>query len=498
MSKNLFAACCLLFFLCLQQANAKTIIPQAPESEPRYSDFEVSVNGESAPVWQCRVSAIPFNRMWPGYQRSLDQTELAGFATWETDAPETEIIVKTTRELQGASIIVRPLSLNIQPKVDVENKEISFTVPGTTPVVLEINGFHNCLHLLPFPVYERPSDKTAPKLRYFGPGVHTVGIIKVESGDEIFLDSGAVVYGGIHGANVENVKISGPGILDGSLFKRGDLGGIFNFSHCKNITIDGIVQRDTDVWATTLHNCDDFAIRNTKLIGFWRYNADGVDLCNSERILVENSFLRTFDDSLVVKGIDAGKDGPQKPSKDLTFRNNVIWCDWGRAMELGAETRAPEFSNIKFQNIDVIRTTHIAMDIQHGDRARIRDVVFEDVRVEYDDKIPTPIYQNTDEQVYNADADPNYCPELAVIVIQSTFYSGDKENGSVDNVFFKNIKVYGSRDPSISFTGYDANHMVKNVSFENLEIGGETKTSAMQVQLNANQFVEEVEFKSTK
>ena len=490
--------CCLLalLFAAACRANAETVVPAAPDSEAIYPDFEVWVDGKPTPVWQCRVSAIPFNRIWPGYQRSLDQTELAGFATWETDAAATEVVVKTTRgadALQAA--VVRPQSLGVTPKIDSEKNEISFTVPNGSPVVLELGGFHNCLHLLPFPIYKRPKDLNAPNLRYFGPGVHRPGRIEVKSGDEIFIDAGAVVYGGVHGQGVENVKISGPGILDAAPFERGELGGVFRFTDCKNITIDGIVQRDTDVWSTTFIRCDDMTVRNTKLVGLWRYNADGIDVCNCERVLVENSFLRTFDDGLVVKGVDGGVEGPQKPSKDITFRKNVVWCDWGRAMELGAETRAPEFANIRFEDSDIIRTTHIATDIQHGDRAKIHDVVFENIRVEFDDKIPTPIYQNSDDQVYDPNADPNYCPALAVIIINSTHYSHDTENGTVDGVIFKDIQVYGTRTPPVSLTGLDADHMAKNVLFENVQLGGRRITSPEGLNLSKNAFVENVQVK---
>lgn len=481
-----------LTVLAASPANARIIVPTCPDGEATSADYRVSVNGESAPVWSCRVSAIPFNRVWPGYQRDLSQTELAGFVTWETDEAETSVVVECLRGdvTNLDDVVVRPLSLGIKPVLDPEKKTVSFNVPATSPVVVEINGFHNALHLLPFPVYERPADLNAPNLRYFGPGVHNAGSIEVKSGDEVFIDAGAVVYGGVHGTNVENVRISGPGILDAAPFERGKLGGIFRFSRSKNVTIDGVVQRDTDVWSTTLTRCEDFTIRNTKLVGLWRYNADGIDVCNCQNVLVENSFVRSYDDSLVVKGINKS----DLPSKNLLFRNNVLWCDWGRAMELGAETSAPEFTNIRFEDSDIIRTTHIAMDIQHGDRAKISNVVFENIRVEYDDKIPTAVYQNSDDHVYNPDENPDYCPPLAVIIIQHTMYSSDEESGDVRDVLFKDIKVFGNRKPAISFTGQDAEHDVKGVTFKNVLIGDQILDSENVVPYHHNDFVSGVRF----
>ena len=486
----------LLLATVFSAARAETIVPKVPEGQATFDEYKVVVDSQETPVWQCRVSAIPFNRIWPGYQRAQEQTELAGFATWETDADVSEVTITTTRAAEDLdAIVVRPKSLGVVPRVDKEKKEITFAIPKRSPVVVEFGGdFHRCLHLLPFPIYKRP-DKDAPNVRYFGPGAHNVGRVDLKSGDRVFVDAGAVVLGGFFGEGIEDVVISGPGIVDAGPFERGAVGGIFRFLDCKNITIDGIVQRDTDVWSTTLLRCDDVTIRNTKLVGLWRYNADGIDVCNSERVLVEDSFLRTFDDSLVVKGLDQGKDGAQKPSKDLTFRRNVVWCDWGRAMELGAETRAPFFENIRFEDSDIIRATHIAMDVQHGDRAVIKNVVFDNIRVEIDDFVPTPVYQNSDDHVYDPKANPNYCPELAVIIVQSTFYSGDKENGRVENVLFKDIRVDSSRVPPSSFTGLNAQSDVKGVVVENLYVGDRKIDSEESMNLRRNEFCEKVTFK---
>ncbi len=490
--KRLVAFCALVALSFGARADARSIVAPMPGSERVCADYEVWIDDVKAPVWECRVSAIPFNRVWPGYQRSLDQTETAGFATWQTDSSTTKIVVKTTKSVEALqNVVVRPTSLGITPKIDAEKKEISFEAPGASPIVLEVGGFHNALHLLPFPIYARPEKLDASNLRYFAPGVHKVGRVQLKSGEEVYVDAGAVVYGGFYAENAENIKISGPGIIDAAPFERGVTNGIFKFSKCKNVLIDGIIQRDPDVWSTTLFQCDDATIRNTKLVGLWRYNADGIDVCNSENVLVEKSFLRTFDDGLVVKGLG---DAVEKPSRNLVFRENVIWCDWGRAMELGAETRAPKFENIRFENSDIIRTTHIAMDIQHGDRAKISNVVFDNIRVEFDDEAPTPVYQDSDEQKYDPNAVPGYCPELFVIIIQKTFYTHDDENGTVDGVLLKDVQVLGNRRPQSSFTGLDAEHKVTNVRFENLKFGDQTILSAQEAGLRQNEFVEGVRF----
>ena len=40
------------------------------------------------------------------------------------------------------------------------------------------------------------------------------------------------------------------------------------------------------------------------MMGCWRYNSDGIDMHNCENVHIDGCFLRTFDDSICVKGFD--------------------------------------------------------------------------------------------------------------------------------------------------------------------------------------------------
>jgi hypothetical protein len=48
-------------------------------------DYKVYVNGQEVPVYTCRISAYPFNRVWPGFQRPVAQTERASFVNLIAD-----------------------------------------------------------------------------------------------------------------------------------------------------------------------------------------------------------------------------------------------------------------------------------------------------------------------------------------------------------------------------------------------------------------------------
>ena len=125
---------------------------------------------------------------------------------------------------------------------------------------------------------------------------------------------------------------------------------------------------------------------------------------------ISDSFVRSFDDSIVLKGVNWGHGSreemySERPMRNIRASNLVVWCDWGRALEIGAETLRPEFADVVFRDIDIIRSNHIAIDIQHGDRAAMHDIRFENIRVEVDDFNPLPLIQKQPGEKYNPTPD---------------------------------------------------------------------------------------------
>lgn len=471
-------------------ASGQVWIVPAPAGEELSDDFEVKVETRAVPVYRCRVSAAPLNQVWPGYQRPLDQTELASFACWDM-AGGGEVQVRSRRPVQ--TVEVRPLSLKIKPVVN--GNTVTFRLPRPCSTTVEINGPHHALHLFASPPEQDAPKRGGPGVRYFGPGVHRAGRIVLESDQTLYVAGGAVVYGAVHAHGASNVRVLGRGIIDASGFERGQGGGVIRFSDCSDIVIDGVVMRDPDVWCCSLFGCREARISNVKLIGLWRYNADGIDICNSRDVAVRDCFVRAFDDCIVLKGLkwkNASYD--DRPVQNVDVRGCVIWNDWGRALEIGAETCAPEIAQVTFRDCDIIRTVHIAMDIQHGDRAAVRDIRFENVRVEIDDVTPAPRMQRAREEKYAPDPKSSYCPNLLVAHVTKTFYSQDDQRGTVRNVVFKDIAVTSRVTPGSRLQGFDADHDVKGVVFENLQFNGKAVTNAAAGQIAIGPHVRDVKF----
>ncbi len=461
----------------------------APEGEQPAPDWTVTINGKPLFVYLARVSAMPFNQVWPGYQRPIDQTELAGFAYWDMSSPVT-IQVTCQRPIQN--VVVRPLRHCIQPRV--ENQTITFDLSQPGYLTVEVNGVHQALHLFASPMEEAAPDPNDPQVLYFSPGIHKPGIIQMKSNQTLYIAGGAVVYGAIQASNASSIRICGRGILDASAIERNQTAGAIVPYNCTDVHIEGIIVRDSNLFGVAPNGCRRVRISDIKEIGFWRYNSDGIDIINSQDVTVERCFVRSFDDSLVIKGWSSKEKVNPIPLQDITFSDCVIWNDWGRALEVGAETSAPEFCRVTFRNCDVIHNSCIALDIQHGDRAAVHDILFENIRVEVDETNYPLVIQKTKEEKYPADA-PLFRPKLMVMEIIQCMWSADSERGTMHDIHVKDIAVQGPYMPESRLTGYDEKHRIEQVSIENLTYNGNKMATLAEAKIDVQSFANGIEIR---
>ena len=468
---------------------------KAPSTE-FCEDYKVKINGREVELNTARVSAFPFNRRWPGHQRDKEQSELINFLSVATDEPLLfEIIPKNNFE----KVVIRPESLNIHP--DISEGVIRFTLDKHQYFTVEPFGRNNALHVFVDPEFDYGIDIGDENVIYFGAGEHEVGTITLESNQTLFIDEGAVVYGCIKAIDARNIKILGNGILDNSKNKErilfecnaeNNTSAIKNakrqhtvqLEYCEDIMIKGITIRESLVYNIRPIACKNLNISNVKIIGCWRYNSDGIDMHNCEDVLIENCFIRTFDDSICIKGFDCYYDGDvEKAVKEAMYRNGkaydvfknvlvkncVIWNDWGKCLEIGAETRAEKIENIRFEDCNIIHVTHRVLDINNVDYADVNNVIFENISVEYDEIIPEGKIQTRDDEKYEI-TDKDYAPYL--IAVETEFHheysAGGTRRGINRDITFKNIRLSGRQKPVMYFKGYDNEHKTKNITVENL------------------------------
>lgn len=488
-------------------------------------EYEVKVNGVSAALNTARVSAMPFNRRWPGHQRSEDQTELINFLSMAMDEPVTfEIIPKRAFE----KVEIRPKSLGVEPQVTKDGR-IVFTLSKPAYLTVEPFGRQGALHIFADAPADYAVDPEDPDVIYFGPGEHEAGEVVLKSNQTLFLEEGAVVYATVRAMDAENIRILGRGILDNSHNKeqilfaynaRENDTAIKNavrkhtvqLEYCTNVEIDGITMRDSLVYNIRPIGCRKMHIANVKIIGCWRYNSDGIDMHNCEDVLVEHCFLRTFDDSICVKGFDCYYQGDvEKAVREAMYRNGeayevfrntlirdcTIWNDWGKCLEIGAETKAEEICDIIFEDCDIIHVTSSVLDSYNIDYADVHDVIYRNIRVEYDDEILKPLLQTSDEARYE-NTDPDFAPYLIdVMTSYHPEYSvGSTRRGKTHDVIFENIRLYGRQKPRLRFGGYDAEHMTRDILVKNLYWNDELVRTQEETELLVEEFADNIRWEA--
>ncbi len=455
MKNYLLSIVCFLLVISCQRS--KVVLYYAPEQEKKSDDFEMFVNNKPVFVYQARVSKYPINQIWPGYQRPISQTEIASFTYFDIKG---EVAIKIIVKKEIKTLDIRPMEYGIKPTI--KGNTIEFKISKPSQFIVEVNGYHQALHIFANPVKIYNIDKQDPKVHYFGPGIHEAGVINLNSNETVFIDGGAIVYGVINSENTRNIKIIGRGILDASKIEREKAPNMITLKHVVNAYINGIILRDPHEWTVVPANCDSITIDNLKLIGLWRYNSDGIDIVNSKNITIRNTFVRSFDDNIVIKGLTGDYNEHYNIIENIIVDSCILWNDWGRALELGAEIVTDTMKNISFSNCYIPHFTAVAMDIQNCDKGYVKNVRFENISIE--DPISDSIRVGKTPIVKKA------WGKIIVLGIYGSFYSSDTIRGNINNIYFTNIRYSRTYPENINLFGFDSVTIEKNVNYKNYNI----------------------------
>lgn len=489
------------------------------KTEPVCEDYRVKLNGQEIALNSARVSAVPFNRRWPGHQRQMEQTEWINFASFATDEP-VELEILPREPFDAEKLAVRPLDSGIEYSV-TEEGTVRLALPKPMYFTVEPYGRNRALHVFADAMPEYSVDRNDPNVIYFGAGEHEVGILRLKSNQTVFLDEGAVVYACIHAYDAENIRILGRGILDNSHNKEQILFEVnaedneaavnnakrlhtVQLEFCTNVTIDGITIRDSLVYNIRPIACRNLTVRGVKIIGCWRYNSDGIDSHNCEGMEICDCFLRTYDDSICVKGFDYGQNEDDMlhngvlydRAGDIHVSNVVIWNDWGKCLEIGAETRARTIDNVVFENCKIIHVTGSVLDCFNVDYADVHGVTYRNISVEYDDFLWPPQIQKNDREVY-AEVVAG-CESAVPALIQShvmqhpEYSAGGTKRGRNRELLFEQIRLTGIGKPIILLFGWDEEHLTSEVTVRDLFWNGKKITSFDEVDLVQNSFCRNV------
>ena len=249
-------------------------------------------------------------------------------------------------------------------------------------------------------------------------GAHVIGQLQLKSNVTLELAEGALVLASTNRADYSlkrfrafigavgatNVTVCGKGIIDGrgralvwdimqgmalsnqfdrvSWFKappvhprpdERERPHLLSFHACTNVVVKGIEMRNGACWMNTYHYCKGVTIEGVRIIGRGFWNNDGIDLCDTSDVLVQNCFVDSADDSICLKSHSLKGINENIIIRDCTIRSS------GSAIKFGTAS-AGMFRNIRIENIEVYDTFRSALAIESVDGSDISDVVVSDVR----------------------------------------------------------------------------------------------------------------------
>ena len=265
-----------------------------------------------------------------------------------------EVRVSSTRSLSGLS--VSPAKYGVVPK-HVSDREVSFVAERPFHLSFESNGRHGALLLFADePIVAPPQ---APDVVYYGPGEHVLAPVELNlhSGQTLFLDEGAVLYGRVSSSG-ENVSICGHGTISGARFERfkGPRGYGFLWLHnATNVTVRGVAIAAPNKWSVAVKECDGVVFDDVRVLGSNMINDDGIDVVNSRNVTIKHSFIRTQDDNICTKGIcypTRPEDGP--PVENVRVEDCELWCDGANVFRFGFECDASYMKGVTVRDVDVL------------------------------------------------------------------------------------------------------------------------------------------------
>ena len=463
MKKMLF----ILFVISSVAVQAQELVTYEVPREMFYSahndDFTVKVRtlgGEWKNLYEYKVHV------------DMDKVQEASMVQFDMKG-SVEVMVKknngTIREVD-----IRPL--NNEVKYTQIRDAIFFTLERPQYLSVEFNGdrLHN-LHLFANPMETETYTESRKCVIYFGPGVHKPkdlpnNQIRIPSNTIVYLAPGAVVKAKLLVDKAENVRIIGRGILDHPM--RG-----IEVTDSKNVLIEGVTVVNPDHYTVFGGGTNGLTIRNLKAFSCKGWS-DGIDLMCCRDVLIDNVFLRNSDDCIAIYNHRWNWRGG---SSNIIVQNSVLWADVAHPINMGGHGDSDSLTgevleDVTVRNVDILEHDEDdslyqgSMNIDCGDKNIVRNVLFEDIRVE----------SIQDGRLF------------CLKVLYNPKYNKAPGN-LIEGITFRNITYDGvGENPSI-IKGIDENHSVRNVTFENVVINGKRMKNVDE--FITNEFVKDIKVK---
>lgn len=454
---------CISILLNALAISAQVTTWQTPEGFSSDKYYTVKANGTEVPVFD---------------------TPIGSYAVFDMSG-EVTVEVNTMYDVRWVDI--RPLRTGLKPNYTGDNS-FSFKLNQPENLSLELNGRIRQQPLFIFagkPETNRPSKTDKNVIWFEGGKLYKDVKLDLQDNQTVYLEGGAVVQGLIRAKGKKNIRICGRGILDGTFVKQmpENHHRWIDLTDCENITIEGITLHNGTTWQVALMHCNKAEIKNIHLVSE-AASDDGMDICRSTNVAIDNVFAHTKDDCVAIKS--HGNYPGDQATDNILVKNCVFWNSiWGNAIEIGFELNSDEVKNIRFENIDVIHVEDGAtISIHNAGKAHVHNVVFENIRVEDSRQKLFDLAIFSSQYSPDGNPDPEYSKKYylhgawdgvqRIPEGKEAYHS--QFRGKISNILFKDIQVVGGLMPFSVFHGFDREKNVSGVQIENLTYMGKRLT----------------------
>lgn len=418
----------------------------APEGAPLKHDYDVFVQPRGSKEWtkidtyMAKVNAPIGDNRHRQSEISYAQFDFTGdvfvrIVTKNRKYKEVRVrpdyrgvIANVQNDSTMQFMLFQPENLSVEFDGDITNNLLIFT---SKPVISKDDA-------------ERQAKTDGREFIYYAPGFYKQDTIKVASNTTVYLEGGSYFLGTFAIEDAHNVSILGRGIARPQSGYEG-----CHVHRSKNVLIDGLTVNTCPVGGS-----DGVTLHNVKSISHPGWG-DGLNVFASQNVLYDRVFCRNSDDCTTAYATRKGFEGN---CRNVTMRNSTLWADVAHPIFIGIHgnaERGDTIENLRYENIDILCQSEPQVDYQGcmaincGDNNLVRNVTFENIRVEQ-------IHQGSLLQVkvgYNQ----KYCAA---------------PGRGVENVTFRNIRYKGEQPCLSIINGYDDERKVKGITFEGIKING--------------------------
>jgi polygalacturonase len=269
----------------------------------------------------------------------------------------------------------------------------------------------------------------------------------------------------VKGSNTKNAGVIEPGktAKDYEDIKDFLRPNLLVLTNCKKILLEGVTFQNSPAWNLHPLLCEDLTLRNLQVKNPWyAQNGDGVDVESCKNVLIEGSTFDVGDDGICIKsGRDEAGRKRGVPTENVIVRNNVVYHAHG-GFVIGSEMSGGA------KNIWVYDCSFIGTDIGlRFKTTRGRGGIVENIYVNNINMIDIPGEAILFDMYYAA-VDPIVLAGEKREAIKSVVVPVTEETPQFRNFYIKDVVANGA-EKAIFFRGLPEMN-IKDIHLENITI----------------------------